>query len=320
MNRVIPPPVPSTQLLREIVTAPDEESRRELIEEFARLHDKAYLTAAHQLCTRFRISIDYKPDIHQIVHEVALAQIQRLIEVPDTIDTITSWVGWVYARCRNAVQQFRDTPSGEARVSGQTSVLRRVRRADSYRSKLQTELGREPTDKEIIERANADLLARSSSPDKATNMLLKREDLDWSSTGATLIDSTDGGAEALDRENFKRQSLGPFAVDDDPPPPIFVLSPRESRPFLKAALMDLREHAGEPCHTIAKTWITPVLRKDGTPMDVVDVAAACHVSTADVGEAITQLRGAAIRVIAAKVRGDPELLQQLQEYAEERGL
>lgn len=300
-NRTLQQPLASRTLLHGIAAAEDATERRELLDDFAREHDRAYRAVARQMCGRYQLGADVVDDVLQIVHITALDVITKLVSHPEDIDTIHSWVGYVKSHARNAVQQFVDKDA-TAPMTEMSSKFRRLRLAAKVRADLEMSLGREPTDDEILKTANR----RYEDKPKQTNMILSKADLSWDSVRVKSID--DEHVDVAD------------ASDDDEDPPIFLLADGESRAFLKDALAVLKASAGEEAAEIAQQWLSPALKKrGGGALSWKQAAETCDVDVAVVHEVATLMRGAAMRVLRERVEADPEHLERLEEYARENG-
>ncbi len=301
MSHVIDLPFSSNALLHAIAGAQDDDVRAELIEDFARKHERAYLAVARQLVSKYRVGEDNVDDVLQIVHIQALDLVRSLADEPDRIDTIHSWVGYVKSYCRNAMQAFVDREDGVAPMSGMTSKYRRLRLASKVRESLVISLGREPTDDEVLSAANERFQGRS----RQSNMLLSREDLDWSSVHPAQVD-------------VQRLEVAADDVEEDPP--IFVLMEGESREFLSQTVSLLRDAAGEDVAAIAEHWLKPALRKrGGLALSLEQTAEELEVDLEAVQEVVEMTRGAAVRVLRQRVEADPRLREQLEAYAAENG-
>lgn len=299
-SHTVQQPLASRDLLHGIIAAENEVERRALLEDFAREHDRAYQAVARQMCGRYQLGAHFVDDVLQIIHITALDVIAKLIEHPEDVATIHSWVGYVKSHARNAVQAFVDKDA-TAPMSEMSSKFRRVRLASKVRSDLEMSLGRAPTADEIISTANK----RFEGKSKSTNMLLSKDDLSWDSVRLRSIDD-----ERIDVANEQE--------DDDPP--IFLLADGESRGFLKEALTVLRDTAGDEAAEIAESWLSPALKKrGGGALSWEEAADTCDVDISVVREVATLMRGAAMRVLRDRIEADPEHLERLEEYARSNG-
>lgn len=139
--------------------------RENLIHEFMRTRMGLFKQIAWGLCRRFGHAPDqHVEDFASIVSMTALKMLTEELANDELLERIENWEGMLRVEARAAVRNFIDKEG--APMAEMTSALRRKRLLDATRDEIRREMGREPSDDEIIDTHNSRMHANRSNPVK----------------------------------------------------------------------------------------------------------------------------------------------------------
>lgn len=172
---------------------PDSRARRLGLDAFFRARMSAFSQRATVVCRQYRLDLDrHHSDVVSIVLEAALTLIGDLLDDARKLETVRSFEAYLSTYIRAAMKSYTGSTAMMA-ASGMQSVSRRRIRFEKTKADMQQRLGREPTDREVIEEANADARRTRANPGKQGIVL--------SDADARPVDTADlTAAEALPHE------------------------------------------------------------------------------------------------------------------------
>lgn len=139
--------------------------RDNLIHDFMRARMGLFKQIAWGLCRRFGHAPDqHVDDFASIVSMTALKMLTEELENDELLERIENWEGMLRVQARAAVRDYIDKDG--APMAEMTSALRRKRVLDATRDEIRRELGREPSDQEIVDTHNARMWEKRSNPVK----------------------------------------------------------------------------------------------------------------------------------------------------------
>lgn len=277
--------------LREITLATPGAHQERLIEEFVESRQRLFRQIGAQACHTYGYNLNNSlDDAASMTAMVAMGMIRKAIESPFELDAIySSWDGLLRKNARTKIREFMD--KNNAPASKMSGLARRRRTLQDVRDRLRQELQCEPTDLQVVERHNAEMLESRADAAKQS-MIATVDDLNTSRTWAEIQDddrATDGG--------------------DD-----FVLHPAEGPVFLsklRARCVELdaaaaavgskgRKRAVEnPLTIVADAWFGPLYANNmghpqvGTTKDIVD---ALNIPRTSARKYIFQVREVAMQL------------------------
>lgn len=204
----------------------------------------------------------YRNHTEDLVTVIALKMMDKLAEVTaeKPHDTVANWYSYLYGIARYGALAYFQSGAVTA-ASGMTTIMRRQRQAATVRAKLRSSLGREPSDQEIIESANADMLSRRSNAAKQ-GVLLTEADLVPVGSAADIEDH-----------------LGAAAPADDEA----LLAPTEARDLIRFIIEECRA-TSEQLGVAADTWLGSMYADPPVLGTAADVAKALGVQVARAAE------------------------------------
>lgn len=144
---------PSLEVLAEIAHMQPGPQRDRAAEQFIADRIPMFRRHARSLCKTNSVPVsDYLEDIASIVAEVAWEMVLQALEDPSVLDQYLKWEAIHFRQARARVRSYVDR--NKAPASGMTTALRRYREVQRTRSLLRGELGREPSDTEVITETN----------------------------------------------------------------------------------------------------------------------------------------------------------------------
>ncbi len=275
--------------IRAIASATPGPEQERLIEEFIGNRKMLFRRIGAQACHTYGYNLNnHLDDAASMTAMVAMDMIRRSIANPAVLDQIfASWEGLLRKNARTKIREFMDKNSAPAsRMSG---LARRRRTLQDVRDRLRQELQAEPTDKQVVETHNREMIARRADAAKQS-MLATVDDLRTSRSWSEIKDedqATDGG--------------------DD-----FVLHPSEGPKFLarlRARCAELDRVAEQkakssgkttlsnPLTVVADAWFGPLYANDfGDPQvgSTKDIVEALGIPRTSARKYIYQVREAAM--------------------------
>lgn len=275
MNPRTTAPTSDQLALRAIAEAPDERTRGRLVEDFLRPRVRtrgSFASMAAELCRtngiREASQIDrYADEVLGILYEEAVKLINGIIADPTKVEKITSFDGFLFYQSKAPTRSHFDGGAGGIRPSGATARLRRRRELFKTRALLTDELGREPTNEEILEATNA-------------RMMRLRKDAARQSMIATMEDFESVDSVPLLPEEHDRSADS----DDDSP-----LARHEARSLLDR-VAELAATVEPGLDLVARAWLGGVYDGHGAPRELGEVAKECSLSIAQAAKAISRVQ------------------------------
>lgn len=269
------PDLTPEDLLDQIRTAKSRAATDELVEYFLAkmtpMHHQIARQLAHQY-KRNRNSID----LDEFYQEIQIAAYGLIREFADgKIAEITSWRALLSTRVRNALPRHIDKFYNP--LSGQTELKRQIRKSAGIRLWLAQELGREPTDQEVVDETNRQMKEARSDESKVGE--LKISDL-----------AADGPPQSLDDAGDRPD---PASVESDSELHALEVTP------LVGAVIDRCEAKNETCGAVARVWFGVQLEHGYRP-DGTEVAEAVGIRPTTARQYITRVKQVAKRVLAEK--------------------
>ncbi|GAA4033705.1 hypothetical protein GCM10023063_16880 [Arthrobacter methylotrophus] len=147
------------------IAAATGRTRDNLIHEFMRARMGLFKQIAWGLCRRFGHAPDqHVEDFASIVSMTALKMLTEELEDDELLERIENWEGMLRVQARAAVRDYIDKEG--APMAEMTSALRRKRVLDATRDEIRREMGREPSEQEIVDTHNAKMWEKRSNPVK----------------------------------------------------------------------------------------------------------------------------------------------------------
>lgn len=204
----------------------------------------------------------YRNHTEDLVTVIALKMMDKLAEVTaeKPHDTVANWYSYLYGIARYGALAYFQSGAVTA-ASGMTTIMRRQRQAATVRAKLRSSLGREPSDQEIIESANADMLSRRSNAAKQ-GVLLTEADLVPVGSAADIEDH-----------------LGAAAPADDEA----LLAPTEARDLIRFIIEECRATSTQ-LGVAADTWLGSMYADPPVLGTAADVARALSIQVSKAAE------------------------------------
>lgn len=314
-SRTIPQPPSTAEKLILIRDAP-EHMRRALIGDFLADHaeDRPHVAAI----ARRRYSMEHVPldDAIQTVAQCELELLEEIIAGKHEPETIRSWPRFMTSYVRNA---FKVLARDHETTPMTPSRHKRIYRAESIRNRLRVELGREPTDEEIIKRGD-EMITGHKDSSRSQNLRLTKDDLapaprrsvpwhlldDQISDPSLRFDPPDDGLDVA--EQMSDAEL------------IRAIAPKDPREFFNRLKRRIGDLYGPPARKVADLMLAASLQEPGakrprrahTPEEAAQIAG---VELRFVREVQMMLREETLRIRSADLRSAPELLARAEEYA-----
>jgi hypothetical protein len=247
--------------------------RENLIHEFMRTRMGLFKQVAWGLCRRFGHAPDqHVEDFASIVSETAYIMLTEELADDELLERIDNWEGMLRVRARSAVRNFIDKEG--APMAEMTSALRRKRLLDATRDEIRRELGREPSDDEIIDTHNARMHANRSNPVKQ-GVIASVEDLRVSRA-----------QDDIDDHDFTEP------IDTD-----FVLHPVEGPRFIQL-IVERTSAYNERLGKAAELWLSGLYSEDHPPRiaTVDEIAEALDVSRSTARAYVRKIKEYAVLV------------------------
>lgn len=151
--------------------------RERLIEEFFEARRGLFARMSWQLSRRYGNLAGSQDDVLSAVMNEAVEMFFENLTDPLRFVQVINWEGLLTVRCAKAINRMVDDRQthGMTRVSG---LLKRRQAMARTRQSLQSQLGRIPTDQEIVDATN-ERLAWSRADQRRQGMICKIEDLHW---------------------------------------------------------------------------------------------------------------------------------------------
>lgn len=138
--------------VRLIAEAPVHERDR-MTHDFLKDFWPLFVRIAHGFCRQTgKLASSHLDDFTSIVAERASLMIQQAVEDPSTLSKINIWEAMLKAQCRNAVRDWlrvNDQPA-----TGMSAKLRLTSQLHALKWKMAADLGREPSDQEVVDENN----------------------------------------------------------------------------------------------------------------------------------------------------------------------
>lgn len=259
--------------LEEIVTAAPPQ-RDGLINDLIARQMGEFKAIARRLCRDNRLDpSQHIDDVLQIVATEAFEMLTKLVSNPKKLNGVTSFMGLVRHHAKAPVKTYVDGPGAGLKPSGAVAHTRRYRETVRTRNVLRVELGREPTDDEVIEETN-DRMYRLRKDPARQSMLVSRADLRPPSVTPDDEDATGHTGDEADD-----------VVDRDTAATIVTrvqAEVRDTDPIMAATI---------------EAWLGELSKPDGEGVrDVNEVSRIVGITPAQAAQAI-----AGVKVIAARI-------------------
>lgn len=247
--------------------------RENLIHEFMRTRMGLFKQVAWGLCRRFGHAPDqHVEDFTSIVSETAYIMLTEELADDELLERIENWEGMLRVRARSAVRNFIDKEG--APMAEMTSALRRKRLLDATRDEMRREMGREPSDLEVVETHNSRMWENRSNPVKQ-GVIATVEDLRVSRA-----------QDDIDDHDFTEP------IDTD-----FVLHPVEGPRFVRL-IVERTSAYNERLGKAAQLWLSGLYSEDHPPRiaTVEEIADALDVSRSTARAYVRKIKEYAIQV------------------------
>lgn len=248
-------------------------AREGLIHEFMRARMGLFKQIAWGLCRRFGHAPDqHVEDFASIVSETAYIMLTEELADDAKLEQIDNWEGMLRVRARSAVRNFIDKEG--APMAEMTSALRRKRLLDATRDEIRRELGREPSDQEIIDTHNSRMWENRANPVKQ-GVIASVEDLRVSRA-----------QDDIDDHDFTEP------IDTD-----FVLHPVEGPRFVQL-IVERTSAYNERLGKAAELWLSGLYSEDHPPRiaTVIEISEALDVSASTARAYVRKIKEYAIQV------------------------
>lgn len=248
-------------------------ARENLIHEFMRTRMGLFKQVAWGLCRRFGHAPDqHVEDFASIVSETAYTMLTEELADDEKLEQIDNWEGMLRVRARSAVRNFIDKEG--APMAEMTSALRRKRLLDATRDEIRRELGREPSDQEIIDTHNSRMWENRANPVKQ-GVIASVEDLRVSRA-----------QDDIDDHDFTEP------IDTD-----FVLHPVEGPRFIQL-IVERTSAYNERLGKAAQMWLSGLYSDDHPPRiaTVDEIAEALDVSRSTARAYVRKIKEYAVLV------------------------
>lgn len=181
--------------LREIASATPGLQQERLIEDFITFRQRLFRQIGASVCHTYGYNVSNNlDDAASMTAMVALTMIRKAIDDPSHLDTIvSSWDGMLRVNARTKIREFMDKNNMVA--SKMSGLARRRRTLQDVRDRLRQQMQAEPTDQEVVEVHNREMLAARSDPAKQS-MLATVDDLRTSRSWAEIQDNDQSTSEA----------------------------------------------------------------------------------------------------------------------------
>lgn len=240
-------------ILRAITSLPAGSERERQVESFIRARLRVFRRQARSLCRVNSVPVaKWGEDVEAIVAEAAWDLISRMINDPDALSSVITWEAILFRHARVRVRSFIDHAVSPA--SGMVTAHRRHRETERSRSVLRSELGREPSDEEIVATTNARVAALPNAAYQGRTV-----------TSADL--SVPGPAAELDEE-LAGETHVDFAED-------YVIHPAEGRQFVADVIQAALEHDPDTGR-VASLWMGDVYASGGLPEGTDTITHICR--------------------------------------------
>jgi hypothetical protein len=271
--------------LQAIAAAGTAVSRSRLEGDFLAAHRRQFERNAASLCRRSSLEVArHVDDVLQLLYEVATEVIRKAADDPSVLEAIasTSFDTYVFYQARPRVHSY--AYSGQSgRPSRSIGLARRQHELNRSRLALRAELGREPTDEEVVAATN-------------DRMLRTRKDAAHQGMLCTLDD-------------IRRPLTVTGLSDDDHDLPTTSNDPDMARHEAVALMrMVLDRLADDPRLTaVATAWFGGVFDPDyGAPRELADIARMTGLTRAKAADAIARIREVSAQVLVERLGIGPD--------------
>lgn len=184
--------------LREIATTEPGVRQERLIEEFITLRQRLFRQIGASVCHTYGYNLSNSlDDAASMTAMVALTMIRKAIDDPAILDSVvSSWDGMLRVNSRTKIREFMDKNNMPA--SKMSGLARRRRTLQDVRDRLRQQMQAEPTDQEVVEVHNREMLLARADPAKQS-MLATVDDLRTSRSWAEI---QDGDRSTEDADDF----------------------------------------------------------------------------------------------------------------------
>jgi hypothetical protein len=239
----------STIEAQRIANMADGVRRERAVEDFHRAHYSAYAVVARRFRQKAGIDKAHVDDLGQIIALVA----DGLIRDAKVWESGSMFLALLQRRTSSKLRDWSFTADNTG-LGGGTAAMRRRLLVAKVSRELATELGRQPTDEEVVEAANHDQAMRMSTPGKAGR--ITTDDVTGVKVTATDIP-----------EDILGGHLGPrMAGEGD-------LDPTEMGPFAELVIARATEERGELFGSLAAIYLSGFIDEaTGFPPDMKDLA------------------------------------------------
>lgn len=151
--------IPERALIEEILAATGV-ARQHLLDDFMRSKLKVFRSVGHTLCRNASMDITrHLDEATAITAAECVVMMNEILADPTRLDTITSFDGKLWTRCRPVFRTYCDSAAGGVNAAGAVALSRRKREMGRMRESLRASYNREPTNAEIVDATNVKMLA-----------------------------------------------------------------------------------------------------------------------------------------------------------------
>lgn len=257
------------------IAAASGRKREYMIEDFFAARQGLFNQIGASLCRNFGVAAaQHGEDFASIVAREAFLMLSEQLADDEQLEQVNVWEAMLKLRSKQIVRNFLDRDMSPA--AEMSSTWRRVRLLNQTRDEMRLELGREPSDEEIVITHNTRMRANRSNPVKQ-GVIATVDDLHVWRASADVDDHD--RAEMIDPE--------------------FVLHPVEGPKFIKLLVERTAEY-NERLGEAADLWLSGVYRTDGPPLIRTpdEIAEKMGVSRSTARSYIRKIREYAIEVAA----------------------
>ncbi|HEX9089636.1 MAG TPA: HTH domain-containing protein [Arthrobacter sp.] len=256
------------------IAAATGRQRENMIEDFFLDRQGLFNQIGFSLCRNFGVApAQHGEDFASIVAREAWVMLSEQLADESQLDQVNIWEAMLKMRSKQMVRNFLDREMSPA--AEMSSTWRRVRLLNQTRDEMRFELGREPTDDEIVETHNTKMRSNRSNPVKQ-GVIATADDLHvWRASAD--VDDHDRAETMLDAD--------------------FVLHPVEGPKFIKLLVERTAEY-NERLGEAAGLWLSGLYRTDGPPLirTPEEIAEAMGVSRSTARSYIRKIKEYAVEV------------------------
>lgn len=257
--------------VRAISQAPGNQ-QDDLINDFLRDHWPLFVRTARQYCrTTGRPAASHLDDFTSLVAEEALLMIREAIEDESTLDATRIWEALLKSRCRNRIRNW--IRASDQPASGMSGKLRLSSQLHALKWTMTGDLGREPSDEEVVTENNRVMTATRKNPQKEA-VLASVDDMKTEKYTADI--DLHGDIEVADYD--------------------CVISPLEGRAFLRSVTRAAWNHS-EKMGAASAIWLEHVYENEESKDTTKAIASKLGIRQSEVPDVIAQIRALAEQVL-----------------------